>query len=249
MTGVENGLTLSPDGTLRLGGSLTGNTTIGINAKTQDFKIDIANNESTGTHGFFIKGLETQTSSNTVVVDVNTGKLGTAPIVPAKLAFFQSGTETNSIHTDLNTGNTVVVPWLLEDQVTNNLLTFLPTENAFQLTEDCTIEVSGMVNYRGGSGIDTAFIVINATLQIERLAGGGWTNYSSVRGIYVGTVSAYRNTLNIPPALILGKEGDKIRMVLQRPSGLGTNHDGSPDCGIVIPYGTSFSKSIKIIAQ
>jgi hypothetical protein len=240
---------------LRLGGSLTGNTTIGVNAETQDFKIDIANNESTGTHGFFISGLETQVNSNVVVVDEKTGKLGTAPVIPAKMAFFQSKTETHDIKTDLNNGKYVVVPWSeKDDEVTNNLLNFIEDDYAFELTEDCMIEVSGMVNYRGGAGTGNSVIVINATLQLQKTGESNWINYSSVRGVYVGVINAYRNTLSIPPALIIGKTGDKIRMVLQRPANgnsLGDDHVETTykECGIVVPYGTSFSKSIKIIAQ
>jgi hypothetical protein len=113
----------------------------------------------------------------------------------------------------------MVVPWEKEDCVTNNLLKFNEQDNTFELTEDCMIEISAMVAYRGGDGsaqiIRTysptntlanstwtyvpTVIVINATLQLNEAAVGTWKNYSSVRGVYVGSVNAYRNTLNIPP--------------------------------------------------
>jgi uncharacterized protein YaiE (UPF0345 family) len=263
-TGVDNGLSLS-NGTIQLGGDLTKSTDINVNANSQDFKINVVNNSDEATHGFFIQGLETQVSSTAVVADVNTGKLGLSPVIPAKLAFFQSAVETRNynIRADINAGKVVVVPWTTTDCVTNNLLDFHDNDDTFELREDCMIEISAMVAYRGGLGTPDSTIVINATLQVKRCGASDWINYSSVRGIYISSVSAYRNTLNIPPTLLVGKEGDQIRLVLQRPglpnvtpySGLGAIHregrdaNGKLGTGVVVPYGTSFSRSIKIIAQ
>jgi hypothetical protein len=278
-TGVDNGISLS-NGTIQLGGELSNSSTeISVDADSQDFAINIENNSSAADHGFFIKGLETQlTSSSAIVADVNTGKLGLSPVIPAKLAFFQSATESLDIAVAMNTGNPYPVPWTEADCVTNNLLNFNDTENAFELKEDCMIEISAMVAYKGGNGsaqiirtytgsnnlanstwtYDPSIIVVNATLQLNKADEGEWKNYSSVRGVYVGSVNAFRNTLNIPPTLLLGKAGDKIRLVIQRPAtdptgqssyvGLGSDHVDD-ESGIVVPYGTSFSKSIKIIAQ
>ncbi|MDR1645234.1 MAG: hypothetical protein LBS05_05350 [Tannerellaceae bacterium] len=250
---ATNALLLS-NGTIRLGGALTqSQTTISVNAASQDLKIDVANNSTNATHGFFIDGLETQANSRAVVADVNTGKLGVAPVIPAMMAFFQSGTETGSIGTSINTGNPYVVPWEAADQITNNLVNFDSTEDSFELNEDGIVEISGMVNYRGGVGTSNTTIVINATLQLKKFNTSTWMDFSSVRGVYVGEVNAYRNTLNIPPALVQGQTGDKIRLILRRPpnspSGyLGSDHTNDADAGIVVPYGTQFSKSIKIVA-
>ncbi|MDR1557203.1 MAG: hypothetical protein LBS88_09275 [Tannerellaceae bacterium] len=253
---AENGLSIRND-TLRLGGPLTEAAT--------NIVVDM-------NHELRISGLETQTSnSQSVVVDVNTGKLGMSAATPAKLAFFQSADETHDLVANgINSGSEVVVPWSAADQVTNNFLIFNDTENSFELEEDAQIEISAMVGYRGRGATTTSInigtlgtsptstatpnnatvIIINATLQIKRAAGSGnWENYSSVRGVYVGTVNYYRNTLSIPPALVSGKKGDKIRLIIQRPSGLGGDHEDGTELGIVVPYGTQFSKSIKIIAQ
>jgi hypothetical protein len=296
-SGVDNGISQNNIGTIQLGGALTETSTvIDVDADSQDFVINIDKSSDAAEHGFFIKGLETQlTSSSAIVADMTTGKLGLSPVVPAKLAFFQSKTQTlnqhkyngEDIYKVINRGDVVVVPWEEEaDCVTNNLLYFNDEDDTFELTENCMIEISAMVAYKGGNGAQTiniywdqnsskdywpanyayvyepSIIIINATLQLLRVGASEWENYSAVRGIYVGSVNVYRNTLNIPPTLVVGQAGDKIRLVIQRPKGtvspfapLGTDHlpgnntgDGN-DCGILIPYGTSFSKSLKIIAQ
>lgn len=121
---------------------------------------------------------------------------------------------------------------------------------------DAMVEISGMVGYRGGMG--TGDIVINATIQIRRKGSSQWDDYSSVRGVYVGSVNAYRNTLNIPPAMADLNEGDAIRLILARaPEGsgfLGLDHyTGGTTLpytnGILKPYGTQFSKMLKVIVQ
>lgn len=87
----------------------------------------------------------------------------------------------------------------------------------------------------------------------------GWTILQFAVYVYSGLVNAYRNTLNIPPAMADLEEGDAIRMILARAPGtensfLGDNHliGGATDPatnGIVKPYGTKFSKMLKIIVQ
>jgi hypothetical protein len=262
LLGIENGLTLS-NGTLGLGGALTQSaTTIEVDAATRDFKIDVLNDEYEAPHGFFIDGLTTQPNSIAVVVD-NEGKLGKAQVIPARMAFYQStfpqvgiaGAANGSTPGTLNSGDYVVVTWNPDDdEITNNLLNFIPDENSFQIIEPGIFEISGMVNYRGESGASGSVIVINATMQVQRAGTSTWEDYSSARGVFPANTNAYRQTLNIPPALVVGTAGDKIRLVVQRPpdtpSGLlGTTHQSCTLCGIVVPYGTKFSKSIKIIAQ
>ncbi len=193
-----------------------------------------------------------------MVVDVNTGKIGTSGVVPAQLAFIQSGDE-NYTTTTINQGIAMVVPWNVSDEtapaggdvVTNNVVNFNAAENAFILRSDAAIEVSAMVGYIGGGvGGD---IVINATLQLKKAGETSWKDYSSVRGVYSGSVNYYRNTLNIPPAMINAHEGDAIRLIVVRPpdegtSGyLGSNHLVGNGKGIVRPFGTEFSKSLKIL--
>jgi hypothetical protein len=247
---VENGLRVD-DNKIKLGGDLIETTTIKIDG--EDLTFDLKGNGES----LMIKGLHTQPNSSAVVVDVNTGKLGLAPVMPAKLAFFQSGTESEV--SNINTVGTVsVVPWASSDNVTNNLTTFILADNAFEMNEDAMVEISGSCGYRGSldNPVTTFQVLINLTLQIQRQGSSAWEDFSSVRGVYIGAGAAYRNTLNIPPAMVDAKQGDKIRMILQRPpntsSGLlGSTHvtTGGSGNGIVKPYGTKFSKSIKIIAQ
>jgi len=258
---VSNAMTQTDDGTIKWGGSLDeATTTITANAKNLVF--DLKNIPDETDKGMMIKGLTTQPNSKAVVVDVNTGKLGISPVMPAVLAFIQSGNQSRV--PGINTGAPQIVPWDGRDArdggdiVENNgLVDFNDQENSFILKQDAMIEVSAMLGYIGGGEGGNEQVIVNATLQLKKAeAGSTWQDYSSVRGVYFGGVNWYRNTLNIPPAMIDAKEGDQIRLVVLRPPNesrpgyyLGHDHLTGTDKGIVRPYGTKFSKMLKIIVQ
>lgn len=283
---VENGLTLTSSGVVQLGGKLTKDTEIDVNGKV----LTIAAEEEK----FFITGLEegSQTDSRALVVDMNTGKVGTAPTVPAILTFVQSrtpysfnpgvsgaasgpgkngtlSTGASSFETTLNTGKKIVVPFSTSDIVTDNkLTTFDAANNAFTLIGSGSVEISGYINYYCGHA-DGDEVTLNLTIQVRENIGtpeipaygsDTWVDYSSVRAVWVGAQPYYRNTMTVPPAIYEGKTGDQIRMIIVRPydvtgttaTFLGGKHGLNAAGQVVsfaIPYGTKFSKGLKIIAQ
>ncbi|MDR3056781.1 MAG: hypothetical protein LBU84_01405 [Prevotella sp.] len=277
---VENGLNIDNQSVIRLGGTLNQDTEIDQDGNT----LTIASDKDL----LYITGLSegSQDDSRAMVVDINTGKVGTAPSLPAVLTFVQSETiytfnsgsngvaknqtmsTTSSIfNTNLNTGLKVVVPFTNADIVTNNKLTsFNPTNSVFTLLEEGNVEISGYINYScGNSG--TEEVLLNLTLQVRENTStpeapaytNDWEDYSSVRAVWVEAQPYYRNTLMVPPAIYDGKKGDQIRMVVVRPydvSGttatfLGGRHgiNQSYEVSFTIPWGTKFSRGLKIIAQ
>jgi hypothetical protein len=170
-----------------------------------------------------------------------------------------------------NNSRTRTIPWNISnvpaglpstggDMVTNNLVVFIPSENSFELLEDIAVELSGYIGYGAnvtnidpvnGSGSTNGgtsdITVVNASIQVKRAGGGTYENYSSVRAVYQQPTTPYRQTLNIPPAMLIGYRGDRIRMVvIPQPSDLGTSHR-SP--AVVNPFGSDFCKSLKIVGQ
>jgi hypothetical protein len=255
-----NGLTLS-NSHLKWGGELIdASTVITVDADEQQLKFDITNNEnSADDKGFFITGLEVQPDTKAVTVDVNTGKLGLASVIPAEMAFFQSGETSTGIHGNINNGEKFVVPWANLDKVFNNLVDFDDPSDCFVAKNNGTFEISAFVSYSpryNTAGTDAC--LLNATLQVAKSNSPTvWTDYSSVRMIWVGVGAVYRQTLNIPPVLLEVNIGDRIRLIIQRPPNtagagyLGAEHNspssGTPT-GIAPPFGTNFSKGIKILA-
>ncbi len=147
---------------------------------------------------------------------------------------------------------------------------------AFELKDDLTVELTGYVNYvPNGNNYSGHEVLLNLTIQVKRwqydLSGnpttlGDWEDYSSVRHIMVSPAGWYRNTINLPPAVFVGKQGEQIRMIVVRPfnevSGtvtfLGGAHGAevatSTSSGVFTsvtianPWGTKFSSGIKITA-
>lgn len=277
---VENGLNIDNQSIIRLGGDLTQNTVIDQKDKTLTI--------SSGEEQLYITGLEegSQTDSRALVVDVNSGKVGTAPNIPAVLTFVQSesifefnsgnngvgknatmSTGNAAFGTNLNTGMKVVVPFSPMDIITNNNLTsFDQSNNAFTLVQSGSVEISGYVNYSCGHASGDE-VLLNLTVQVRENTGtaespayaDGWVDYSSVRAVWVDAQPYYRNTLIVPPAIYEGKKGDQIRMVVVRPyevvgttaTFLGGRHgiNQSYLVSFTIPWGTKFSRGLKIIAQ
>lgn len=254
---VGNALRVHND-SIKWGGDLTEDTK--VTADNRDIVFDLKNVENIRESGFMIKGLKEQANSIAVVVDVETGKLGLSEVIPARLAFIQSGTET-PMTSAINSGAGLnVVPWNGADAAdggdvitNNNVLEFNPTDNSWKMTINAMVEISGMVGYIGATS-GTPSIIVNATVQIKKNGTTTWEDYSSVRGVYAGAISRYRNTLNIPPAMADLVVGDEIRLIVARaPDGggfLGDGHiTGTAGTGIVKPYGTQFSKMLKVIVQ
>ena len=200
----------------------------------------------------------TQGSSMNLVRNVNTGKIEvSANDGVAQMCFLQSTDDNYSLGsavegTGTNTGEerTRVVTWNLNDMVTNNLLTFDDANDVFRFTQPYNVEISGYLGYicfLEGQTNPGNTIVVNATIQVKHPGEINWTPYTSVRGVYEGGARFYRQTLSIPPALLIAQAGTEIRMsIVMRPARLGNTH---PFPQLVVPWGTQFSKSIKIIAQ
>lgn len=275
---VENGLNIDNQSVIRLGGTLNQDTEIDQDGNT----LTIASDKDL----LYITGLAegSQDDSRALVVDINTGKVGTAPSLPAVLTFVQSetiysfnsgsngvaknqtmSTTLPAFNTNLNTGQKVVVPFTTDDIVTNNKLTSF-SNSVFTLLEEGNVEISGYINYSCGNSGDEE-VLLNLTLQIRKNTGtpeapayaNDWEDYSSVRAVWVGAQPYYRNTLMVPPAIYDGKKGDQIRMVVVRPyevvgttaTFLGGRHgiNQSYEVSFTIPWGTKFSRGLKIIAQ
>lgn len=258
---AENGLT-ETNGVIRLGGDLTQDTEIDL--KDKGLTIDI---DASSTKGFMIKNLQTQLNSGYLVADYTTGRIGWGPDIPAVMAFMQSATATPISTNAIRSG--IVVPWATSDIITNSELVDLDDgsagdANSFIMKKDANVEISAYVCYIGGgvpyNNTTPMEIVVNATIQIKK-AGGSWVDYSSVRGVYANSVSYYINTLNVPPVLLSLNQGDKVRLRLIQPPNetspssvpnggvagyLGANHSSA---NIAKPYGTQFSKGMKIIVQ
>ncbi|MDR2474781.1 MAG: hypothetical protein LBD45_02880 [Bacteroidales bacterium] len=257
---ADNGLTLS-NSHLKWGGALTNaSTAVTVDAGTQQLKFDIANSSgSAADKGLLITGLQSQTDSKAVTVNVNTGKLGLASVIPAAMTFFQSGDESTNIASTINTGSAYKVAWSPGDQIFNNLVTFNDADDCFIAQNDGIFEISAFVSYApryNTAGSDAS--LLNATLQVARYPSTTtWIDYSSVRMVWVGIGAVYRQTLNIPPVLLTVSTGDRIRLIIQRPPTatgtgvLGAEHNyssSSSATGIAPPFGTNFSKGIKILA-
>lgn len=264
---VKNGITLTNEGAVKLGGDLTDEkTTIDLNQNSLIFDcIDCPDDRN---KGLILKDFDyITTDAKGLVVDVNTGKVGLNEGVPANLAFLQSTKTTNLNATTINAGTEVVVPWNFDkvddggDLVTNNFVDFDQAENAIVLKEDVAIEMSAYVCYYTGGSVSPntadSEIVLNATIQIQENGSTDWNDYSSIRSIWPAPNSYYINTCNIPPAMYEGKKGDKIRLIVVRPSneaktrrlGGPHNYGGTGFPRITVPWSTKFSKSLKIIAQ
>jgi hypothetical protein len=256
---ADNGLTLT-NNRVQWGGELVNATTsIGVDASQRALQFNITNNTAgDDTKGLFVKGLKVEGSTQALTV-TPAGKLGIASVIPARLAFFQSKSEQGNIATEVNTGNPVVVSFGQVDEITNNLVTFDDANDEFIIREDGILEISASVAYSPYSTAATAMgtsdiCLLNATLQRKRAGTSTWANYSSVRNLWVGIAAYYRQTLNIPPILIDVYENDRLRLIIQRPPGSAAGHEHanasqtSDPTGIAPPFGTDYSKSIKILA-
>jgi hypothetical protein len=122
------------------------------------------------------------------------------------------------------------------------------------LQKDANVELSGYCGYSADiTGATAEAIIVNASIQVRAAGvstggdkGDGWVSYSSVRGVYIDNQQWYRHTLAIPPAMYAGKAGDQIRMVIVlKPANVDSREHTAP--ALVAPYGTLFSKSIKIV--
>ncbi|GHV30561.1 hypothetical protein FACS1894177_03350 [Bacteroidia bacterium] len=264
ISAVENGM-MFHENKIKLGGHLTEDTTtIHLRDKVLIFDSEESPTHAVSRHGGLrFKDLPSiAANSEVLVVDDQTGRIGVRAVqsLPAQMAFFQSKTETE-FSTSTSIGeNIFVVPWdgaLIAaggDSETNNLIDFISSEHSFELRDTASVEVSGYIGYAGtASGTNGSSagpgnsIIVNLSIEVKRSGSSTWDQFSSVRGVYYESTAAYRNTLSVPPALLMGYKGDRIRMVVHiKPSGLGVNHSHPR---IVVPFGTKFSKSIKIIAQ
>lgn len=255
---TKNGTDIELGGTLNrvTGIALNGNNLTVAGGTTDTMIID----GMLKTDTLFIKDAPavTQGSSLNLVRNVNTGKIEvSANNAVALMCFLQSKDDNYSLGGPVsdtpNSGEErqTVITWRPNDVITNNLLTFKDSEDIFELPQSYNVEVSGYIGYICflESVVSPAMgntIVVNATIQVKH-PGGNWENYTSVRGVYENNARYYRQTLNIPPALIIGQAGTQIRMmIVMRPAQLGNTH---PAPQLVVPWGTEFSKSLKIIAQ
>lgn len=117
---VDNGLNITNTGTVRLGGKLVQNTSIDMNGNALDI--------TTGGKDFSIKGLDViQTDATSLVVDVNTGKIGKANVTPTKLTFVQSQTATALNPSEGMSGN--LTQGASKANVGNSALTTIPGPN------------------------------------------------------------------------------------------------------------------------
>jgi hypothetical protein len=227
---------------------------IGIGTDAPQNALEV--NGSTRTDSLYIDVVESTTgnSRNLVWNEVSKKVEYSSADAVSIMTFLQSSTETPLAKT-MNTK--IPVMWnrntdnpqttAVEGDVIINTLTDIdPSGEYFELREDGVIEMSGYVGYIANLGTSNGGIVIvNATIQIQRAGSSTWEDYTSVRGAYSTDITAFRQTLSIPPALLIAKAGDKMRMIIvMAPEGLGSSHQNP---SIVVPYGTKFSKSIKIV--
>ncbi len=200
----------------------------------------------------------TQGSSMNLVRNVNTGKIEVSANDGVALMCFLQSTDELSLGSAVTSPEerSRVVSWDQDDMVTNNLLTFDDSNDVFRFTQPYNVEISGYLGYicflQGlTSPAMGTTIVVNATIEVKHSkpnpADEVWVKYTSVRGVYENNARFYRQTLNIPPALVIAQVGTEIRMsIVMRPADLGDTH---PAPQLVVPWGTQFSKSLKIIAQ
>lgn len=272
-----------------LGGNLANNVNINTNSKSlmiqgntenafavdgATFSVDGANhNVGIGTTkpkgklnvvgDVFIEGTQTLANARALVID-NTGKVGTAASIPAKVLFVQSEIETNysgAQVTSINAGDPIVVSWSSSEIITNNIMDFSTVDNSFVVKEDGFYEVSGFLNYNPNSTFPTYFpearnydrehtiAGVNGTVQVQIKGTTNWIDLASARVLFAGAaVQGTASTIVIPPAVRNLKKGDKVRMIFKRPAAtFGLSHGSSGSPSITVPSGILFSKGMKII--
>lgn len=147
--------------------------------------------------------------------------------------------------TSFNAGTPIVVSWQTSDFIINNITFFDEDNNEFEILDEGYYEVSGYVNYQPKYSGD--FAGLNTIIQYKLSSGTTWQELSLARKIFTEQPTA---TVIIPNATIRLKSGDKIRMILAKPSGIGQDHGtiNSSLWGIKRPTGGNFSKGLKIEA-
>ncbi|QIK60562.1 hypothetical protein G7050_12265 [Dysgonomonas sp. HDW5A] len=231
-----------------------GNVAIGANSAQA--KLDINGNLRIGDAPVIA-------NSSVLVRDNTTGLVGTAVAIPTKLAFIQSIEPqlltTVPEKTLFNTGAPVQVTWSSADIVSNNLVDFDDAGDLFVINETGLYELSGFINYAAYANIPATYPTtvdagragVNASIQVDRNDGNGWTDFTAARVVFTGTaVSNTSISIIIPPAVLVFNAGTKVRMVFLRPAAnFGLPHGDSGNNGIALPAGIKFSKGMKILSM
>ncbi|MCD7973807.1 MAG: hypothetical protein LUG18_14310, partial [Candidatus Azobacteroides sp.] len=249
--------------------SITGNTTIGGTATIAG--ATTINNTATVTGattlnggtggGVTISGLTDIADGNILVTDAN-GKVATIATAPVKICFVQDVEAQPIEQADIasfNTGSPLVASWKSTDIEQNNLVDFNDTDDTFTLREGGNIEVSGFANYYAAAGepsnnSDPDVALVNILIQRQVAGTTTWVQFAGARGILAGSAAQSNAiTVVVPPTVAHLNAGDKLRMVVRRPtSGEGGTPQGLPHHqatrgGIDTAFGINFSKNLKIL--
>ena len=252
--------------------AITGNETIsgtlGVTGVTTLNDVTIgttaANKTATINGKLYVSDTPILPSSTALVVDVN-GRIGTAASIPSKSCFVQSPkdiTLTDDQLATINNGENLLIPWLASDIVSNNIVTFNPSDNSFSLNEDAICEISAFFNYlpRSADALKANSVtLLNVLLQYKEPS-GEWQDFSGGRSIYPGIAAIAGLTTSVPPAILSLTRGTSLRMVINNPItafGTGTNflakHGGYTGAGagngktiIGSITGLEFCKGLKI---
>lgn len=265
-----NGLSLNGH-EVELGGTLSKATNLNIGTNSLHFNSDkgsvtVAGSTSAPTldieGNLRIGSAPSISNASALVRDDNTGIIGTAVAIPPRFAFIQS-TQGQKLATQqeidlFNTGIDFKVTWDEVDIVSNNVVAFDNTNDYFVINQDGLYELSGFLNYAAYSTIPPTYPTtasggrsgVNATIQIDKNDGNGWTDFTAARYTFTGTaVNNTAVTIVIPPGVSMFTKGTKIRMTFRNPSSnFGLPHGTSGSNGITLPTGVQFTKGMKILA-
>lgn len=207
-----------------------------------------------------VRNLPVRPSVEVLGID-NTSQLGKITKQPAqkpKLLFAQSNSSQYFEDVNkMNNGTEIVITWSAGDFAMNDLTTFNASTHTFTFKEDALCSVNGYVNYVPFGVIyytfhpdrNERFATVDVIIQHQKVGSTTWENVCRGNAIWeLGATRDIAQTVITSDSVKKYQKGDKIRMVIKRPSAtLGMNHNNDTDVSYIAkPTGSSFSKGLKV---
>lgn len=135
----------------------------------------------------------------------------------------------------------------------NNITTFIPSEEAFEVLQDGVYELSGFIGFNpyltDKKGDMKATVIVVLSIQTKWKGAIKYEIATGTRVALMGMQVGIGNVIAVPATLVDLKAGDKVQMVVQTPSLYGSLLVGTAPANnghINKPTGTKFTKSILI---
>ncbi len=175
------------------------------------------------------------------------------PLQQAQILFAQSEETQVNLQPAMDNGHNVVVTWKKEDLVINTLMDFNSTDNTFTLKKDAMCEISGYVNYNpyttasNSTNREASIVALEVIVQYQIKNQSTWQNLGVGIGFWEwGAARNICETLLTPSFVHKFSEGDKVRLIIKRPSSTyGLSH--GKGCLIGKPQGSQFTKGLRVI--